>query len=643
MTLLNRSARVLALVSAFAGLLCCLRPYAFADESELPTVLYQISHGGSIPTLVDPTLDFTEEQYCMFEGFLEIPSDESAEFYQLRLQALLDCRRSLDSRWYRRRAAQLIEKIDRAVETATTYYESAIQRARVDAFARFNVLVRERDLDALLQFIHEHENPEKGASLLPDNALTEMYEAYYGLRLEDAALANDDEAFNDALSEIVRTDNPRVANCAYNLVELIAVYNAHLAPQFIANATDAYKGHKDFKMNSAAYSGARRRFLQPESLAAKRDAELFAVPEGRDLQYYRNRYKEIMAIPPRRTPDGTAITAQFASQRNHAIEKVLRYVILATVDSPEGVNPKELETYKSAILGNGNYDAVLELMKLGLFSRDKDSLDRQRLALITDRVLYTALMSAQQGTPARRREIIQTFVASVENGVDVFPIYERNANFLSNGSREFAEELRAAICAAGLNSDDAAIHRQAKRLSETSPSPVARLGEQVDLRGLDVKLQAFDASQFDGKPILILFATQPNNLIAILSSTQYERLLANFQSGKFGFVGYVTTSFGQDALLAQRFGGDSGGSFLAQLRDAPYPTLFQCLAQYSNNLADTDYPLLGDFFNVKEPLFVLLTPSRKVAAVYTTNDFNTTGVWRLEQQLDNLSNSNDGK
>lgn len=72
------------------------------------------------------------------------------------------------------------------------------------------------------------------------------------------------------------------------------------------------------------------------------------------------------------------------------------------------------------------------------------------------------------------------------------------------------------------------------------------------------------------------------------------------------------------------------------MRQAWYPTLLQGLALYSNDMSDTDYPLLDVVFNVKETSYVALDVDRKIVGVYTLSELESGNVWKLEQCVDNL-------
>ncbi len=642
MTLLNRTLRRVALVSAFVVAFIALKtlPRVCAQKSELPPVLFQLAPGGAVPTLVDPNIDFTDEHYQTFESYLDVPDDKDYDFYLIRLETLAASRRSLCTRWYRQRAAQLIEKIDAAIEKTRALYESTSQSAREKAFERFNSLVREHNLDELREFIVKQEKPENGWPILSNSTLTEMYEAYYALRIQDAALAGDDDALKETLAEISNTDDPAVAKCAENLVELVSVYDAELAPQFIVQAFNAYNANNTPMIRNAAHSGRAPRLFKPEKKLNKDSEPLFNVPDDRDLEFYRKLYQEISQTPAVKDASGV-VSPQFERSKRQALKKVLRYIVMITHDSPEGVRSDELERYKSLVLNDlndRNYSAAMELVKMGAISLERGSADRERLAMIQrqyfgDLIQYPNIL---QTTPERRNKIIAEFTEGIENNVNVFLAYETYAGTLRFQLPEFDAALRAAICEAGLKSKDPEILLYAKRFATPEKTPDSLVGQTVDLRGLDVNMRVFDAKQFEGKPIVLILATQPNLLLQASNSQRFQKLRAKCKSGEIGLVGYITSSSASDAVLNR--GGRSGQyeEELSQLRQAWYPTLLQGLALYSNDMSDTDYPLLDVVFNVKETSYVALDVDRKIVGVYTLSELESGNVWKLEQCVDNL-------
>lgn len=606
-----------------------------------------VPDGGITSIVAAPDFEFTDEQYEQIESYLDIPEGESAEFYQKRLEVLRASRSGLVERWYRQRAAQLVERIDAALETADSRFVDALTQERQALFERYNSLVRAGDAEALLALIHEHDvraynvldygkTPTKW-SPAPNSLLSQMYEAYYRLRIQEVGSAGDVDALKAVVSELVESENALVSSISQNLVEYVALYDCNQASAF-AQALDDAKARTAQKrgFNSNRNSSTEPPLIAIDSPAVKAMKKLYTVPEDRDLDFYRQLLKSYLDAPPEASYD-----SDFRDLREQALATTLRHIILLSKDSDERISPSLLERYRALVFERCDYPAVVELQELGFLNPNDHMLYFNKLRHVCEVYFARLIAKGEYVNSSRRREIIHEFAEAAEKQDVVFQVY---TNFFGHEvnyrTSTFAKDLRAAICAAGLKSNRPQPYYSALRLSETpEPSGDSFIGRKVDLRGVDVNHKAFDITSCEGKPILLVFGMNAQDLSHQFSSLSSSPLGAKFDRGEVTLVGYLVKP--RSTLPpSQR---DSKPPYdliksLPELQNASYPILSEYFSSVSNAENGADYPMLGDELSFKHCLYLLLDADGTILVAYnSTNDRNGESIWQLDQYLDNLA------
>lgn len=657
MTFSNRTARYFVFFYAstfvFFALSFLSRVSAQAPFLQPQDRVYAPVPGGVEEKIVSSEYDFTNEEYDVIEALCEVPDGESAKFYQECVEALRANRAGLFNRWYRQRAAQLIPKIDEALKVANARFNAALAEERRAIFERYNTLARQGDPDALLEFIREYDKPAPKltvASLTelyslpkpewtpaPNSLIAQMYETYYRLRIQKATRDMNPAAIKDVVDEIVASDNPHVAQLIQNLVEYVALYDRDQAERLDqtlddARAREAQKNGWTYKSNRAAEAP----LIYVDSPTQKAMKKFFVVPDGRDLDFYRQLLQQFSNASPE-TPDDDQIVREFRALRQQALEKTLRHIVLMSNDAIEGVNPVELERYRTVLFENADYPAAIELQKLDLLPPESYSQLRKTVETYFARLIA----SGQYVDIDRRREIIKEFADAAEKYEIIFQVYE---NFfgrdVDDRTSEFAKELRAAICEAGLKSENPGPYTRAKKMSEPpKPAPETYVGRTVDLRGLDVNEAPFDMKSCDGKPVILVLSTSADWLFREFDRLSSSRIGSKLEGGEAAFVGYLVKSRADTT----RFNGNLNVRYdftksLPKLRAAVYPILAEYYSSDSNAEDGTDYPMLGDQFLFKNELCLVLGADGKIIGAFNPmgGESSRDYLWKLEQLLDNL-------
>lgn len=611
--------------------------------------------GGVEEKIVSSEYDFTNEEYDVIEALCEVPDGESAKFYQERVEALRANRAGLFNRWYRQRAAQLIPKIDEALKVANARFNAALAEERRAIFERYNTLARQGDPDALLEFIREYDKPAPKltvASLTelyslpkpewtpaPNSLIAQMYETYYRLRIQKATRDMNPAAIKDVVDEIVASDNPHVAQLIQNLVEYVALYDRDQAERLDqtlddAREREAQKNGWTYKRNRAAEAP----LIYVDSPTQKAMKKFFVVPDGRDLNFYRQLLQQFSNASPE-TPDDDQIVREFHALRQQALEKTLRHIVLMSNDAIEGVNPVELERYRTVLFENADYPAAIELQKLGLLPPESSS----QLWKTVETYFARLIASGRYVDTDRRREIIKEFADAAEKYGIIFQVYENFfGRYVDDRTSEFAKELRASICEAGLRSENPSAYTRALNMSEsTKPAPETFVGRTVDLRGLDVNESPFDITSCEGKPIILLLSTDYKWLLREFERLSSSQVGPSLELGAVKFVGYLKPRLDKMRFYRSFDGLDGFTRNLPKLRAARFPILAELFSSKSNSEKGTDYPMLGDEFPFNNKLVLLLDADGKVLAAFNPLDPKSSGeyLWKLEQYLDNLSTS----
>lgn len=651
MTSLSRAALRFSLVAAVSVVVLTLssvprlnaQDYDYADMGFHPGP-FQAYPSGTVPAVGRNDPDFTDEQYGMFEEFLDVPEGEDARFYQGRLEALAACKTRLDERRYRRRAAQLMDRVDAAFERANALFLATVAEEQREIYRRFNELVRQGNPDALLAFIQEYDGPNFEWRPVPRSFVAQMYEAYYRIRIQHEALAGDTAALRATIDELVKTENSLVSSCAPNLVETIALYDRNLAALLVSRASDVYGARRQIIVND---NGVQRRVdpnidkrFQREPLIAvdspgrKAAIKFFTVPDGGDLEFYRQELQRVSQNPS--IPFGGNVRSfEVEKMRDQAREKALRHIVLLTVHSDGGVNEDELNKYKALIFqdNNNNYRAALELQELGLLSQEQYSSDMRRLETARRRYSDQLFSGLAEVDAASRREKVKEIVEEAKTNPDVIAAYSQHERFLEETSPKFAAELRAAIYESAQNSKDMRIVEFVKGLAPY-PDPASFIGKTIDVRGLDVNLKDFSCK---GKPTVLMIATNPRSLYVHLDKLCYSKRLEAVERGDVALVGYLIPrrsaepGFNQIDDIKIDFGDD-----LARFRAAPWTTLSERAARVANERDGADYPLLGDEIKAKFLYCFFLDADGKILDGYDLQNVRSGEFWKLEQRFNNL-------
>ncbi len=639
--------------TAFAYLVAMLPFFALASllaqEPILLPVLNQHTSGGSAPELVEHDLDFNDEQYLMFEKLLDVPNDKGSDFYRAQIVSLTGARQILSARWYRRRVAEIIKKIDDAIDKSATLFDSSIENEQRELFSQLNSFVRRDDSDGLHSFIRELEklDSNKRRFVATDQLMVAAFEACYAMRIRDFAIAGDFESVSSILEDVVKTDNRFIANCAPELAKLVELYHSDMARNFADNFTEAYSKSKDFEIRKVAQIPHNQSFFTPdpkpgsatpysyEPIGKTETINLFDVPEDRDLNFYRKLYKEFLSATVESAKVDVS-SSLFSAQRDQALEDVLRHIVMSSIDAKSEIDLKELEEYVTQLFHNGHYHAAIELKKLDVIPNNPNSPPKVYFEVFERQYFNNLLAWIQESDAARRQEIIREFVYGVENGANVFEAFENHENRLKNSDPQFLEELRNAICQAGMRSNDPAMLVRVKKLTAPERPSNALIGKKVDLRGLDLNEKPFDANGVEGRPILLYLTSNPNRIQSVLSD---ERFGKHYEAGRLALVGYLTSEI--DSIPSYREAErNKYDAAVTALKNDPHPTLSQRLAKSSNNLRDTDYPLLGIEYDVKDFLYLLIDSDGKIVAVFDKENLDYDRYWRLTQAVDNLVKKN---
>ncbi len=657
MTFSNRTARRLAifhaLTLAFVALAALSRVSAQDSSREILEHIFVPTPDGVEEMTVSPDFEFTDDQYDAIESLLEIPEGESARFYQERVETLRANRAGLSRRWYRQRAAQLIPKIDAALKIASSQFSAALLLERRTLFDRYNTLVRQGDPDALLEFIREYDKPRPELTaaslaelkslpkpdwtLAPNSLISQMYEAYYRLRIQNAARDMNPAAIRDVVDEIVASENPRVSQVRQNLVEYVALYDGNEAARLEqtlddARARRAQKNGMPYERNRAAEAP----LIPIDAPARKAMKKLFTVPDGRDLDFYRQLLENITDATPDASSDAQLVR-EFQTLRQQALEKTLRHIVFMTDKAPASVISRDLDQYRTLVFENADYPAAIELQKLDLLPLESYS----QLQKTVETYFARLIASGRYVDSDRRREIIKEFADAAEKYEIIFQVYE---NFfgrdVDDRTSEFAKELRAAICEAGLKSENPGPYTRAKKMSEPpKPAPETYVGRTVDLRGLDVNEAPFDMKSCDGKPVILVLSTSADWLFREFDRLSSSRIGSKLEGGEAAFVGYLvksradTTRFNRNQNVRYDF-----TKSLPKLRAAVYPILAEYYSSDSNAEDGTDYPMLGDQFLFKNELCLVLGADGKIIGAFNPmgGESSRDYLWKLEQLLDNL-------
>ena len=657
MTFSNRTARRLAifhaLTLAFVALAALSRVSAQDSSREILEHIFVPTPDGVEEMTVSPDFEFTDDQYDAIESLLEIPEGESARFYQERVETLRANRAGLSRRWYRQRAAQLIPKIDAALKIASSQFSAALLLERRTLFDRYNTLVRQGDPDALLEFIREYDKPRPELTaaslaelkslpkpdwtLAPNSLISQMYEAYYRLRIQNAARDMNPAAIRDVVDEIVASENPRVSQVRQNLVEYVALYDGNEAARLEqtlddARARRAQKNGMPYERNRAAEAP----LIPIDAPARKAMKKLFTVPDGRDLDFYRQLLENITDATPDASSDAQLVR-EFQTLRQQALEKTLRHIVFMTDKAPASVISRDLDQYRTLVFENADYPAAIELQKLDLLPLESYS----QLQKTVETYFARLIASGRYVDSDRRREIIKEFADAAEKYEIIFQVYE---NFfgrdVDDRTSEFAKELRAAICEAGLKSENPGPYTRAKKMSEPpKPAPETYVGRTVDLRGLDVNEAPFDMKSCDGKPVILVLSTSADWLFREFDRLSSSRIGSKLEGGEAAFVGYLVKSRADTT----RFNGNLNVRYdftksLPKLRAAVYPILAEYYSSDSNAEDGTDYPMLGDQFLFKNELCLVLGADGKIIGAFNPmgGESSRDYLWKLEQLLDNL-------
>ncbi|MBQ9372367.1 MAG: hypothetical protein IJU03_09265 [Thermoguttaceae bacterium] len=651
MTSLSRAALRFSLVAAVSVVVLTLssvprlnaQDYDYDDMGIHPGP-YQAYPSGTVPAVGRNDPDFTDEQYGMFEEFLDVPDGKDAKFYQGRLEALAACKTRLDERRYRHRAAQLMERVDAAYERADALFLATVAEEQREIYRRFNELVRQGNPDALLAFIQEYDGPNFEWRPVPRSFVAQMYEAYYRMRIQQAALAGNSDALRATIDEIIKTENPLVSSCAPNLVETVALYDRNLAALFVSRASDVYGARRQISMGVSGVplligSNSDKRFhreplIAVDSPGRKAAIKFFTVPDGGDLEFYRQELERVSQNPP--IPFGGDVSSlDVEKMRDQARENALRHIVLLTVHSDGGVNEDELNKYKELIFqdNNNNYRAALELQELGLLSQEQYSFDMRRLETARRRYSNQLFSGLAEVDAVTRREKVKEIVEEAKTNPDVIDAYRQNERYLEETSPEFAAELRAAIYESGQNLKDLRIV-DAVRDMAPYPDPASFIGKTIDVRGLDVNLKDFSSK---GKPTVLMISTSSGSLYNELDRLCYSKRREAVERGDVALVGYLIPrrsaepGFNQIDDIKIDFGDD-----LARFRAAPWTTLSERAARAAKERDGADYPLLGDEIKIKYLCCFFLDADGKIVDGYDLQQLRFGDFWKLEQRFNNL-------
>lgn len=665
----NRISRRTSLCAIIIATLSLFIPsHPFAQELSSATTAIENDLVNLLPTVADDAQDFTDEEYGVFEALLDFPTDESAIFYLERIDALNIAKERLYARWYRQRAARLVVQIDEAIVSAMNLFDAALYRERKEVDERFQLLMAQRDFSGLHKLICEQEalqSRSKRRDVYYNPYIVQLYEAYYSLRIREAFQAEDAAALNEILDELIKTDSPCVALCAFNLIDLITLYDRRQAQKFRADIVSAYGSSKTKGIAYAVSITRPSRLFTPLPNVVKNADRLFVVPDNRDLDFYRRLYLEISTAEPPKTPQPSnakrsslssseaqtpqaerdkrrAALAQgvFYEQKSIALAKTLRHIVLLSHDS--GVDPDELEAYKSIVFSKRNYQSARELVELGLVDLEKDPYDRAQWNNIASLRARDLLQEASLADEARRREIVRECAELAKYSVGVFDEFEALAKHVDDSRADFFGELYETLRQVGQESNVPEILARAARLTEGDLSRriTTLVGKKLELTGIDLNEQPFDLKEFAGKITVLFVASTPDSLLEALERPELSGLIERRAKGEIELVAYLYSPRIGKVLHQKSVSTRKDVIALDELKGKSWRTLAEDLAERSNLTLNTKFTLLSKEYNVSVfPFCFLIDQDGEVLGVY--GDDRLPSYARMNQYIDNLTTQPD--